>query len=66
MLLGDAATCITLFGEGSSSAISGAETLARSLAAFHRTSLVRCCTTNPTTARLQVADNEWRHSHRTS
>lgn len=34
VLLGDAASCITLFGEGSSSAISGAETLARSLAAF--------------------------------
>lgn len=34
VLLGDAASCITLFGEGSSSAISGAETLARSLGAF--------------------------------
>lgn len=34
VLLGDAASCITLFGEGSSSAISGAEALARSLGAF--------------------------------
>lgn len=36
VLLGDAASCITLFGEGSSSAISGAQTLARSLDAFPR------------------------------
>jgi len=34
VLLGDAASCITLFGEGSSSAISSAVTLARSLGAF--------------------------------
>jgi 2-polyprenyl-6-methoxyphenol hydroxylase-like FAD-dependent oxidoreductase len=30
-LLGDAASCVSLFGEGSSAAISGASTLARSL-----------------------------------
>ncbi len=36
VLLGDAASCITLFGEGSSSAISGADTLVRSLVAFPR------------------------------
>jgi 2-polyprenyl-6-methoxyphenol hydroxylase-like FAD-dependent oxidoreductase len=33
-LLGDAASCVTLFGEGSSSAIVGASTLARSLEMF--------------------------------
>lgn len=32
VLLGDAASCVTLFGEGSSAAITGAATLARSLA----------------------------------
>jgi 2-polyprenyl-6-methoxyphenol hydroxylase-like FAD-dependent oxidoreductase len=33
-LLGDAASCVSLFGEGSSSAIVGASTLARSIASF--------------------------------
>ena len=33
-LLGDAASCMSLFGNGSSLAIAGAATLARSLAAF--------------------------------
>jgi 2-polyprenyl-6-methoxyphenol hydroxylase-like FAD-dependent oxidoreductase len=33
VLLGDAASCISLFGEGSSSAIVGAKTLADSIAA---------------------------------
>jgi 2-polyprenyl-6-methoxyphenol hydroxylase-like FAD-dependent oxidoreductase len=56
-LLGDAASCVSLFGDGSSSAIVGASTLARSLEAFPKdvpVALARYeATHRPVTARGQ-------------